>query len=80
MSPHGVDGYRQVESHETRRGTHQAHKILKRGDASEPRDSHWVADGTYSWAAIEGSKKLQLSKEMFRAHKREAKLSREKLF
>ena len=41
---------------------------------------YWVADGTFSWAAIEGSEKLHLTSEMLRAYKGGAKLNREKLF
>ena len=41
---------------------------------------YWVADGTFSWAAIEGSEKLHLTDEMLRAYKGGAKLNREKLF
>ena len=41
---------------------------------------YWVADGTFSWAAIEGSEKLHLTSEMLRAYKGGAKLNRDKLF
>ena len=41
---------------------------------------YWVADGTFSWAAIEGSEDLHLTDEMLRAYKGGAKLNREKLF
>jgi len=41
---------------------------------------YWVADGTFSWAAIEGSENLHLTDEMLRAYKGGAKLNREKLF
>ena len=40
---------------------------------------YWVADGIYSWDAIEASEKLRLGKEMTRAHKGGAKLLRDKL-
>jgi hypothetical protein len=40
---------------------------------------YWVADGTYTWACIEKFEKMQLTKEMIRAHKGGAVLSRDKL-
>ena len=40
---------------------------------------YWVADGTYTWACIEKFEKLKLTKEMIRAHKGGAVLSRDKL-